>query len=211
MIRVGIADDHNLVRQGVRSLLEKANDVAVIGEATDGHQAVELCERTLLPPDVLLLDVGMSRMNGIQAAQAIRARHLGTRIVMLSMHDNIHLVRQSLRAGANAYVLKSALFDELLCAIQAVIEGQVYVSHELAEALEKSALTGLLMAVDDEPDTYMRLSSREREILKLLVEGHTNVEMADVLNISVRTVEKHRGNLMDKLEVHDVGGLTRIA
>src|SRR5262249_31691085 len=150
-----------------RSLLEKAGDVAVIGEASDGQEAVELCAQTSLPLDVLLLDIGMPRMSGIQAAQAIRANHYLTRIIMLSMHNDSQLVRQAFKGGANGYVLKNALFDELLQAIHATIEGETYISPELAQALADPPFPGVEIETEEKAVAYERLSLREREILKL--------------------------------------------
>ncbi len=211
MIRVGIADDHSLVRQGIRSLLEKASDVAVIGEPADGQAAVELCERSPSILDVLVMDIGMPRLSGIQATQAIRARHLLTRVIMLSMHTDNQLVLQALRAGANGYVLKSALFEDLLTAIRLATDGNFYLSPEISESVIDEVVIGSHAPQEKDMGRYARLSLREREILKLLVEGYTNSEMAAILNISIRTVQKHRGNVMEKLDVHDVAGLTRLA
>jgi len=207
MIRVVIADDHHLVRQGIRSLLAQASDITVIGEAADGYEAVELVEQ--VQPDVLLLDVGMPRLGGIQAAEQIQVRKLATRIVMLSMHTDRQLVRQALRVGANGYVLKNALFEELLLAIHAAVKGHTYLSPEISQL----AVDILREGVDKGNDTtpYDQLTPREREVLKLVAEGYTNCEMADILTLSVRTIQKHRASLMAKLDIHDIAGLTRFA
>jgi DNA-binding NarL/FixJ family response regulator len=207
MIRVVIADDHHLVRQGIRSLLEGAGDIEVIGEAGDGQEAVMLVQK--LSPDVLVLDIGMPRLNGVQAAEDIRSRRLPTRIVMLSMHTDRRLVQQSLRAGASGYVLKDSVLEELLLAIRAASRGYTYLSPQISQAIVDFFLAGEGHAGEATP--FEQLSPREREILKLIAEGRTNNEMADILKISVRTVQKHRANLMAKLDVHDVAGLTRIA
>lgn len=208
MIRIVIADDHHLVRQGIRSLLEQQPDIEILGEAADGAEAVACVLQ--LKPDVLILDLSMGRMNGIQALEQIRQRRLATRILMLSVHTDRHLVQQALRAGANGYLLKSSLLEELLLAVRAAYKGHSYLSPEISQVILSD------FAADRIPDNREiiplgELTFREREVLKLIAEGHTNNVIADLLQISLRTVQKHRTNLMEKLNIHNIAGLTRTA
>jgi DNA-binding NarL/FixJ family response regulator len=207
VIRVIIADDHHLVRQGIRALLEKADGIQVVGEAADGQEAVELVER--LAPDVLVMDVAMPRLSGIQAIARVRGLGVATQVVMLSMYSDETLVRQALRNGAKGYLLKRSVTEELLLAVRAASQGEIY----LSPAVSKPIVTNLLtLRIDtDAPSPFEQLTSREREVLQLIAEGHTNCAIAQTLKISVKTVEKHRANLMSKLDVHDVAGLTRVA
>jgi DNA-binding NarL/FixJ family response regulator len=207
MIRVILADDHHLVRKGIRALLEKSEDIKVVGEAEDGLEAVELAER--LVPDVLVMDIAMPRLNGIQATERIRTRQLATQVVILSMHSDETLVRQALRNGAKGYLLKRSVTEELLLAVRAASQGEIYLSPAISGIILQDFLTH---PADAEPSiTFDRLSPREREVLQLIAEGNTNTAIAQTMNVSVKTIEKHRANLMSKLNVHDVAGLTRIA
>lgn len=208
MIRIVIADDHHLVRQGIRSLLEKETDIQIIAEASDGVEAVEQVQQRR--PDVLVIDLSMSRMNGIQAIEQIRQRRIPTRILMLSVHTDRHLVQQALRAGANGYLLKSALLEELLLAVRAAYKGHSYLSPEISQVV-LSDFTADRISSSREATPLGELTFREREVLKLIAEGHTNNDIAEMLHISLRTVQKHRTNLMDKLNIHNIAGLTRTA
>jgi DNA-binding NarL/FixJ family response regulator len=205
MIRVIVADDHHLVRQGIRALLEKADDIEVIGEAADGQEAVELVER--LVPDVLVLDIAMPRLNGTQATGRVRALGVATQVVILSMHSDETLVREALRSGARGYLLKRSVTEELLLAVRAASRGEIY----LSPAISRSIVADLLMFQADYKSGFDLLTPREREVLQLIAEGRTNRAIAQMMQVSVKTVEKHRASLMSKLDVHDVAGLTRIA
>lgn len=206
MIRVVVADDHHLVRSGIKALLEKADDIQVVGEAEDGQQAVELVQQ--LSPDVLVMDVAMPRMNGTEATARIRAIGSPTRIVILSMHSDETLVREALLNGASGYLLKRSVTEELLLAVRAADRGLTYLSPAISQSIVEDFLT-----FQEEKDTtgYHQLTPREREVLQLVAEGYTNNGIADALNISVKTVEKHRSSLMTKMDAHDIASLTRIA
>ena len=207
MIRVIVADDHHLVRQGIRMLLEKAEDIDVVAEAEDGIEAVELAER--LAPDVVVMDITMPRLHGAEATELIRARRAATQVVVLSMHADEAVVRRALRRGARAYVLKRAVGDELLLAVRAVSRGETYLSPPIASSIldEFLSLSGQL----GESNTLELLTPRERQVLQLLAEGGTNSVIAEDLIVSVKTVEKHRASVMSKLDIHDLAGLVRFA
>ena len=207
MIRVIVADDHHLVRQGIRMLLEKAEDIDVVAEAEDGLEAVELAER--LVPDIVVMDVSMPRLNGAEATELIRARLTTTQVVVLSMHADETVVRQALRRGARGYVLKRAVGEELLLAVRAANRGETYLSPPIASSILDQFLT--LSNNSDEPSMFERLTPRERQVLQLLAEGSKNSMIAQDLVVSVKTVEKHRASLMSKLDIHDLAGLIRFA
>jgi DNA-binding NarL/FixJ family response regulator len=207
MIRVILADDHHLVRQGIRALLEKYDDIQVIAEAENGQQAIEQVRQ--LAPDVLVMDITMPRLNGIEAAERIRRLGGTTQVVVLSMHSDETLARQAFRSGARGYLLKRSVTAELILAIRAATRGEIYLTP---------GITGFFLdqlsdrQPDwDNPEVYTLLTSREREVLQLIAEGQTNHAIAQKLNVSVKTVEKHRSSLMAKLDAHDVSSLTRLA
>jgi len=207
MIRVIVADDHHLVRQGIRALLEKADDIEVVGEAADGQEALHLVAR--LSPAVLVMDIAMPRLNGSETAARVRALGVGTQVVILSMYSDETLVRQALRNGARGYLLKSSVTEELLLAVRAASRGEIY----LSPAISGFVLDGLLTPQADSGklSPIDQLTSREREVFQLIAEGNTNNQIAEILNVSEKTVEKHRASLMAKLDVHDVTALVRLA
>lgn len=207
MINVILADDHHLVRQGIRSLLEKSEDINVVAEAENGLEAVKLAERH--EPNVLVMDIGMPRLNGVQAAEQIRNLGLATKVVILSMHSDETVVRQAIRSGAWGYLLKDSVATELLLAIRAAQRGEVYLSPAISKVVMTNFINGQ-KGIDD-ADGFDSLSLREREVLKLVAEGYTNKAIAETLFITIKTVEKHRANLMTKLHVQDLAGLIRIA
>ena len=207
MIRVIVADDHHLVRQGIRMLLDKAEDIEVVAEAEDGLEAVELAER--LAPDIVVMDISMPRLNGAQATELIRARLPATQVVVLSMHADETVVRQALRRGARAYVLKRAVGEELMLAVRTASRGETYLSPPIAGSILNEFLA--LSDETEESSAFERLTPRERQVLQLLAEGGTNSVIARELMLSVKTVEKHRASLMSKLDIHDLTGLVRAA
>jgi DNA-binding NarL/FixJ family response regulator len=207
MIRVVIADDHHLVRQGIRALLEKGGDVQVVGEAADGQEALELVQRLL--PGVLVLDIGMPRLSGMEVIGRLQALRLKTRVLVLSMYSDETLVRQALRRGATGYLLKQAFSEELHSAVRAVDRGEVFLSPELTTPLLARLLEAPASAEEQGP--LARLTPREREVLQLIAEGQTNARIAKLLRLSEKTVEKHRGNLMAALDLHDTAALVRFA
>ena len=203
--RVLIADDHLLVRAGIRALLESIDGVTVVGEANDGREAVELTAN--VRPDIALIDISMPGLNGLEAATRIREQSPSTRVIMLSMHANDMYVRQALKAGAAGYLLKSATAPELQAALQSVAQGEVYLSPAVSKQVVKGYVDG--SAATESPLDV--LTARQREILQLIAEGRTTKEVAFTLSISAKTVETHRAQIMERLQIHDVPGLVRFA
>jgi DNA-binding NarL/FixJ family response regulator len=199
-VRVLIADDHPLIRSGLRALLEREGEFQVVGEAASGYEAVELA--SLHKPDVVLLDVGMPRLSGIDAAQHISEKTPGTRIVMVSMHSDEGYVLRALKAGALGYLLKASPEADVLAAVRAVAAGHAWFSPAIAKILvEEYVVEARRRGVED---SYDLLSLREKEILQLLVSGKSNREIADMLHVSPSTVETHRNNVFQKLHVHSL-------
>jgi len=203
-IRVLLADDHTLVRQGLRSLLAKEADIKVIGEARNGREAVH--QVLALKPDVVIMDVSMPRLNGFEATQRINTASPGTRIVALTVHQEERHVRALLRAGARGYVPKEAPFSELLAAVRAVHAGGCYLHPAISGPVVNGYLDG---SKPEEGDDL--LTPREREVLQLVSEGYTNRLIATELRLSIKTVEAHRARIMTKLKIHNAAGLTRYA
>jgi DNA-binding NarL/FixJ family response regulator len=207
MIHIVIAEDHLMVRAGLRALLEKTGEMVIDGEASNGQEALELTEK--LKPDVLVMDIMMPRLNGIQAAVRLRAMKVPTRILLLSMYSDEGLVHQALQSGVKGYILKSSVSDELIWAVHAAARGENYLSPPIASIVEESAFRPHADLMSEDP--LASLSPREKEIMQLIAEEHTTAEIAEILSISEKTVEKHRTNLMEKLNVRNVAGLVRMA
>lgn len=201
-IRILLADDHALVRQGFRRILEAEPDMEVVGEAENGRDTVALAER--LKPDVIVMDVGTPELNGIEATRRLSDSLPRSRVLALSMHKDSVYVREILRAGARGYLLKDAFDRDLLAAIRAAARGEAYLSPAVSEAV----LSDYRRHVREPLDL---LTSREREVLQMLAEGKTNKEIAAALNLSVYTVDAHRGRIMEKLNLHSIGELVRFA
>lgn len=206
MIRILIAEDHLVVRAGIRALLEKVGDMVILGEASNGQEAVDMTDQ--LNPDVLIMDIMMPRLNGIQAAEQLRSRKNRTSILLLSMYADEALVYQALQSGVNGYVLKSSASDELVQAVHDVASGKKFLSSPISEIVMENAFKPRPAG---EPDLLATLSPREKEIMQLIAEEHTSLEIGELLSISEKTVEKHRANLMEKLHVRNLAGLVRLA
>lgn len=206
MIRVLLAEDHAMVRAGLRALLERSDTIEIVGEASNGQEAVEMVAK--LVPDLLIMDIMMPRLNGIQSAEHIRTLKLPVNILILSMYSDEGLIRQALKSGIKGYVLKSSVSNELLEAIQSISNGGTYLSSEIS-ALLKENISGTHRSEKTNP--LEALSPREKEILQLITEEHTSAEIAKLLFISEKTVEKHRTNIMDKLKTHNLAGLVKFA
>ena len=205
-MRILIADDHRIVREGLRSLLDEQPDMQVIAEADNGRDAVERVDE--LAPDVVVMDVAMPQLNGIEATRRIVRGRPGTKVIALSMHADRRFTAEMLRAGAAGYLVKDSAFEELVTAIRAVVEGKVYLSPHIADVVVDDYVRRL---PGDEPGVYTALSAREREVLQLLAEGKATKEVARVLHVSVKTVETHRRQIMQKLDLHSVAELTKYA
>jgi two-component system response regulator NreC len=199
-IRIVLADDHTIIRSGLRLLLEQQPDFKVVAEAADGRQAAQLVAKHR--PDVVILDIGMPQLNGIEATRQIVAQESHPNVVILSMHSDESYVLRALKAGARAYILKNAAEADLIRAVQAVSEGKSFFSPVISKML----LEDYVRQVRDKEveDSYDLLTPREREILQLIAESKTNKEIATILGLSPHTVETHRGNILEKLNLHSV-------
>lgn len=200
-----LADDHALVRAGIRSLLESLPDVEVIAEARDGLEAVEIVRRH--SADAILLDITLPGLNGMEVARRISKMNGNTRIIMLSMHAGPEYVARALAAGAIGYLIKDSAFEELAAALESVFRGRRYLSRVIDPELVESLLATQHL---DQPELAM-LTPRQRQILQLIVEGNGTREIAERLFVSVKTVETHRAQLMERLGIHDIPGLVRLA
>jgi two-component system, NarL family, response regulator NreC len=200
LIRIIIADDHAVMRRGLRLVLEQQQDFEIVGEAGDGREAVDLAEK--LKPDVAVLDITMPNLNGIEAARQITAKQMGVSIVILSMHADEAFVLRALKAGARGYLLKESPESDFLNAIRLVSEGKSFFSPAVSRMLVEDYVRQLQ---DREiEDSFELLTPREREILQLIAEGKSNKDIAAMLGLSLYTVETHRGNMLDKLNLHTI-------
>ena len=199
-IRILLADDHTVMRDGLRALLERQPDIEVVAEAADGRECVRLAEEQ--SPDVVVMDIAMPNMNGIEATRRIMADRPRTAIVILSMHQDESYVLRALKAGAKGYLLKDSLRADVIEAIRAVAQGRSFLTRKIGRILQEDYVRQLQNRGLD--DTYDLLTAREREILQLIAEGRTNKEVATLLNLSVTTVETHRTHILQKLGLHSV-------
>jgi DNA-binding NarL/FixJ family response regulator len=206
-IRVLIADDHKIVRQGIRKLLEAESDLEVVGEALDGREAVKKASQ--LKPDLVLMDIAMSNLNGLEATRQIKKNLPKVKVLILTMHKNEEYVLQSLQAGASGYLLKEAAVEDLVSAIHSVYRLDSFLSPAVSKTVIEAYLSKNKSNKQLSP--FEILTDREREVLQLIAEGHTNQEIADTLFISVKTVEAHRSNIMRKLDIHDITKLVKYA
>jgi len=204
-IQVLLAEDHALVRAGFRALLQNLPGIQVVAEASDGREALRLIAEHR--PDVVLMDIAMSGLNGLEATARVTQEHPGVRVVILSVHTSEEYVLQALRVGAAGYLIKDAALTELDLAIRAVARGETY----LSPAVSKYVITDYLRRTTSSAGPLEQLTPRQREILQLIAEGHTTQQIAHILGLSVKTVETHRSQLMDRLDIHDIAGLVRYA
>ncbi len=205
-IRVLLADDHTLVRAGIRALLEKLPGVEVVGEAGDGREVLNLVKTQ--EPDVVLMDITMPGLSGLEAAERLAKEFPDVRVIILSMHDNEEYYWRALKAGAAGYLLKKAATTELATALQRVAQGEIYLSQEISRRLVKKFP---LQGIADRKSPLEQLTGRQREVLQLIAEGQNTKGIADILKVSPKTIEYHRMKLMDSLNVHDIPGLVRFA
>lgn len=204
-IRVLLADDHRIVRQGLRGLLEKEGDIEVVAEAAEGRTALRLARD--MCPDVVVMDIAMPDMNGIGATRHILAQAPGVKVVTLSMHSDRRFVAEMLKAGASGYLLKDCAFEELAQAVRTVAGGQTYLSPGIAGVVIRDYVRHL----SEVDSAYSALTPREQEVLQLLAEGKTIRQIASCLQVSMKTVETHRRHIMSKLDIHSIAQLTKYA
>lgn len=204
--QVLLADDHGIVRKGLRTILE-AEEIGVVAEASNGREAVQLCEQ--YQPDVAIVDIGMPQLNGIDAAAQIRKVSPATQVLIMSMHTDETYILRALSQGAKGYVLKDAADDEVLPAVEALLRGKSYFSPAIAKTLLEDYVRYLKQRGLE--DTYDLLTDREREVLQLIAEGRSNKEVANLLGLSVTTVETHRTNMMQKLNLHSTAEIVLYA
>jgi DNA-binding NarL/FixJ family response regulator len=205
-IRTIIADDHTIVREGLRSLLEKEADIEIVAEATDGREALELTDK--LNPDVVVIDIAMPNMGGIEAIQSICNKYNDVKIIVLSMHSDKRFISRALRAGAHGYMLKDCAGEELIRAIRAVTSSQTYLSPTIAGSVVEGYLNYMSVSISG---PLSLLTSRERQILQLIAEGKHTRDISTALNLSIKTVETHRQRIMIKLNIDSIAGLTKYA
>ncbi len=205
MIRIMIADDHNLVRQGIRALIERECNFEVVGETADGLATLTMVNKK--NPDVLILDIAMPLLTGIQVLERMKVERCKTRVLILSMYSDETIIRQTLKLGAKGYLLKNSVKEELAQAIHAVYDNVYYMNSIVSDILMEKKTS----EKSENINPLSLLTSRQVEILKLIAEGHTNLAISKLLNISVKTVEKHRSNLLSKLKVPDTASLIKLA
>jgi DNA-binding NarL/FixJ family response regulator len=206
-IKVVIVEDHKLFREGLKSLLSDRADLEVVGEAGDGLEAIRTAKKCR--PDLMLLDLSMPKMNGISVMKEIKSQYPDTRIMALTIHESDQYVLEAFEAGADGYCLKDAGRSELMVAVESVLQGKRYISPSISENVLEGYMTGRKKLKSK--TSWDTITQREREVLKLLGEGYQNKEISDMLHISVKTVEKHRANIMNKLDLHNAAALTAFA
>jgi DNA-binding NarL/FixJ family response regulator len=207
-IKVLLADDHTIVRKGLRSLLEDEDGIEVIGEAEDGREAIKLAEK--LHPDIVLMDIAMQGLNGLEATRQLKRLHPEIKILILSMYANEEYVFQTLQAGAEGYLVKKAAPSELVLAIKSVHQGNSFLSPSISRTVIDEYIRRA-NEIDEGDDAFKNLTARETEVLQLIAEGRKTREIAELLYISIKTVETHRSHIMDKLGIHSTAELTQYA
>lgn len=205
-IRVVVADDHTMVREGLRALLEADSEIEVVSEACNGVEALQMCKKCR--PDIAVLDIAMPKLNGLLVTRRLRTEMPEVKVVVLSMYSDEEYVTQALSSGARGFILKDAAASELISALKAVYRGKRFLSPTLSWKIVKKYLAASKRA---EASRKQDLSTREKEVLQLIAEGYTNNEIAHILKISVKTVQTHRLHVMEKLDIHTIAGLTRYA
>jgi two-component system response regulator NreC len=205
-IKVLVVDDHTILRQGIKALLDNQEGIEVIGEAKDGREALSIIEETL--PDVILMDIAMPGLNGLEATRRIKKKFPRMKVLVLTMYTNEEYIFQILNAGANGYLVKETAFQDLISAIKAVYKNEAFMSPSISKKVINSYIK---KAQDDEAKTCEVLTTREREILQLIAEGNSSKKIAELLFISPKTVETHRTHIMDKLNIHNRTGLIKYA
>jgi DNA-binding NarL/FixJ family response regulator len=204
-LKIILADDHKVLRQGLKSLLDTHKEFQVIAEADDGLSAIKLVKKH--KPDIVILDIGMPNMNGIQATQHI-VNETNTKVLALSMHSDQRFVSKMLQSGASGYMLKDCAFEELISAVQTIATGKIYLSNDITGSIINEYINRIQSI---ESSNQPVLTSREREILQLISEGNSTSDIANIINVSTKTVETHRKNIMDKLDIHSIAKLTKYA
>lgn len=203
--RIILVDDHKIVREGLRALIEKQPGMQIAGEAENGRDATEMTKKLL--PDVIIMDVSMPDMNGIEATRRILSESPEVKILALSMHCDRKFAIEMLKAGASGYLLKEAAFEELTQAIRAILSGHIYLCHKISDVIVKN----YIQTADEKTSAFSILTGREREALQLLAEGITTRDIATRLGVGVKTVETYRQHIMDKLKIHSIAELTKFA
>ncbi len=204
--KVLLADDHQIIREGLHHLLDHQPDIEVVGEASNGHEAVRLAEET--QPDVVIMDVGMPQLNGIEATRQIKSKNNRIKVVALSVHSDHRFITKTLAAGATGYLLKDSAVDDVVAAIHAVMAGKSYLSPEIVDTVVTDYVDHVTQA---RPAPAPELTAREREVLQLLAEGHSTREVAEIISVSTKTVDTHRRNIMIKLDIYSIAELTKYA
>jgi len=206
-IRLLLADDHKIMREGLKALVEKEADITVVGEAETGKETVSMVQK--LSPNVVVMDIAMPDLNGIEAARKIIKANPNTKVVALSAHADQHFIREMMAAGASAYVLKDTAYEELIRAIREVMKGKKYLSSDIARGVLDTYVK-LSRPLSENP-AFVVLTDREREVLQLITEGKSTKEIAGEVAVSVKTIETHRRNIMEKLNLHSIAELTKYA
>ncbi len=205
-VSIVLADDHTMIRRGLKSLIESETNYRIVGEAADGRETMRLAAE--LSPDIVIMDISMPMLNGIEAARQIKQENAAVKIIALSVHTEVSFVRQMLQAGASGYLVKHSDFEELTKAIPRVLDDQIYLSPRVSTKI----ITDYINNMSDEPSgVHDVLSDREREVLQMLAEGRSSKEIADVLYLSVKTIDSHRQNIMHKLDIDRFSDLVRYA
>jgi two-component system response regulator NreC len=205
-IKILLADDHQLLREGLRMLIEEQPEMTVVAEADDGRETVQLAAK--LKPDIVVMDIAMPRMNGMEATRHIMSKDPNTKVLALSMHAERRFIVEMLSAGASGYLLKECAFDELISAIHALAEQRTYLSPKISDMVVKDYVSRMSKSSSS---TMGALTTREREVLQLLAEGKPTREIASILEVSAKTVETYRHQIMDKLDIHSIAELTKYA